>query len=119
MKLTSVEYVNLVGLTVKFAVTTEEIKKSAISNSVTRVAPPPPWSFSSCSLYLFPPHFPPLLQKLLNKTKRTTPLKKNQTFFASNFNLPKPERQEKVCEYLKNRERGFGICDYFRSCKIE
>ena len=66
---------NLVGLTVKFAVTAEEIKKSAIFNGVTRVAPPLPWSFlSSYSLHLFPPHSL-LSSKSLNKTK-----KMNQTF---------------------------------------
>jgi len=105
VEFTSVEDVNLVGLTVKFAVTTEEIKKSAISNRVTRVAPPLPWSFSSCNLYLFPPHFPPLLQKWLNKTKRTTPLKKNQAFSLQFLIFPNLRDRRKCVNIKEYRKR--------------
>jgi len=89
--------VNFVGLTVKFAVTAEEIKKSAIFNGVTSVAPPLPWSFfSSYSLHLFPPHSL-LSSKSLNKTK-----KMNQTFpsLSSSFN----PAQEKKCVNIKETE---------------
>lgn len=57
---TSVKDVNLVGLTVIFAVTTEDIDKSATSNGVAGVTPPLPWPSSVAlrrlHLNLFPPH---------------------------------------------------------------
>lgn len=61
---TSVEDMNLVGLTVIFAVTTKYIDKSATFDGVAGVTPPLPWPSTTlcCCAYrlhlnLFPPHF--------------------------------------------------------------
>jgi hypothetical protein len=64
---TSVKNMNLVGLTVIFAITTKDIDMSTTINGVTGMTPPFPWPSitlfcNRLNLDFFPPHF---LEKII------------------------------------------------------